>query len=64
MASPAMQEIHKRNNIQYLKKWAIIFSFAYLLSCLVTIWEKSNWNHVRQYFSTGFCPNYNQIADR
>ena len=25
-----MQEIHKRNNIQYLKKLEIIFSFAYL----------------------------------
>ena len=29
MASPAMHEIRKRNNIWYLEKWEIFFSFAY-----------------------------------
>ena len=54
LASPAMQEIRKRNNIQYLKKREILFSFAYLYRCLVTIWAKSNLNHCRQDFCTWF----------
>ena len=64
LASPAMQEIRKRSNIQYLEKWEIFFEFCFFISCLVIIWAKSNWNHCRQVFSTGFCPNCNQTADR
>ena len=32
VASPAMQEIRKINNIWYLEKWEMFFSFAYLLA--------------------------------
>ena len=39
-----------------------IFEFCLSVSCLVTIWAKSNWNHHRQDFCTGFGQNCNQTA--
>ena len=35
MLSPAMQEICKRNNIQYLEKWEIFLGSAYLSAVLL-----------------------------
>ena len=40
------------------------FLFCLSISCLVTIWAKSNQNHCRQDFSTRFCQNCNQTADK
>ena len=41
-----------------------IFLFCLSISCLVTIWAKSNRNHCRQDFCTRFCQNCNQTADK
>ena len=64
LASPGMQEIGKRNNIQYLDKWEIFFNSAYLSAVWLQFWK----NHVQKSLSTmismGFCPNSYQTADR
>ena len=40
MASPARQEIRKRNNIQYLEKREIFFSFAHLSAIWLLFGQK------------------------
>ena len=54
MAWPAMQEIRKRNNIQYLKKWEIISSFAYLSAVWLLFWENPIKLIIDKYFLLSF----------
>ena len=60
LPSPAMQEILKRNNIQYLKKWEIVFSLAYLSAIWLLFWENPIEPIVDKYFLLNllkFLPN-------
>ena len=55
-----MQEIRKRNNIQYLKKWEIIFGLAYLSAIWLLFWEIPIEPIVDKYFLMNllkFLPN-------
>ena len=65
MASPSMQEIRKRNNIQYLKKWEIISSFAYLSAVWLLFWENPIELIVGKYFLLSFAQIFTkQLRDQ
>ena len=60
-----MQEIGKRNNIQYLEKCEIFFSFAYLSAVWLQFWPNPVQIPILSTMnSIGFFPNSNQTADR
>ena len=60
LASPAMQEIGKRNNIYYLEKWEIFFSFAYLSAVWLQFWQNPVQKSCLQWFQLDFA----QIATK
>ena len=49
-----MQEIRKRNNIWYLKKWEIIFCFAYLSAVWLLFGENAIEIIVDKFFLLDF----------
>ena len=55
-----MQEIHKRNNIQYLEKWDIFFSFAYLSA----VWLQFGQNPVEKTCLQWFQLDFPQIVTK
>ena len=59
-----MQEIHKRNNIQYLKKWEIAFSFAYFSAVWLLLWENPIELIVDKYLLLNFAQTFTkQLID-
>ena len=64
LASPAMQEIRKRNNSKYLEKWEIFSILLIYLWFLVTIKAKSNAKSFSMMMPIEFWPNCNQTADK
>ena len=60
LASPAIQEIRKRNNIQYLEKWEIFFSFAYLSA----VWLQFGQNPVQKCCLIWFQLDFAQIVTK
>ena len=59
-----MQEIFKKNNIQYLKKWEIIFCFAYLSAVWLLFWENPIELIVDKYLLLNFAQTFTkQLID-
>ena len=55
-----MQEIRKRNNIQYLEKWEIFFSFAYLSA----VWLLLGQNPIEIILDNIFVLDFAQIVTK
>ena len=55
-----MQEIRKRNNIQYLEKWEIFFSFAYLSA----VWLLLRQNPIEIILDNIFVLDFAQIVTK
>ena len=49
-----MQEIGKRNNIQYLENLEIFFSFAYLSAVWLQFWQNTVQKSCLQWFQLDF----------
>ena len=60
LASTAKQEIRKRNNIWYLGKWEIYFSFAYLSA----VWLLFGQNPIEIILDKIFKPNFAKIVTK
>ena len=65
LASPGMQEIGKRNNIQYLDKWEIFFGFTYVSAIWLQFWQNIVQKSCLQWFQLDFAQIVTQqLIDR